>query len=79
MADIDIPGDACISGSLRMIIQMEAFIETRKALGSKIHWFFCNILSSQDHVTAVIACDEYGSVFVWKRETTDQYWQGTLN
>ena len=46
-------------------------------LGATVRWASCNIFSTQDHAAAAIA--ESGvSVFAWKGETLEEYWECTL-
>ena len=39
----EIPGCACINGSLHMTIYMVVLIESLKAISSNIRWFSCNV------------------------------------
>eukprot|EP00727_Mastigamoeba_balamuthi_P008047 m51a1_g3863 putative adenosylhomocysteinase (466) ;mRNA; f:413516-415244 len=67
---------ARITGSLHMTIQTAVLIETLKFLGAKIRWCSCNIFSTQDHAAAAIA--QAGvSVFAWKGENLQEYWECT--
>lgn len=68
---------ARITGSLHMTIQTAVLIETLKSLGAEIRWASCNIFSTQDHAAAAIAKNGV-SVFAWKGETLEDYWQCTL-
>src|SRR5437588_10180968 len=43
---------ARITGSLHMTIQAAVLIETLVALGAKVRWASCNLLSTQDHAAA---------------------------
>ncbi|MFM7591059.1 MAG: adenosylhomocysteinase, partial [Isosphaeraceae bacterium] len=65
-----------ITGSLHMTIQTAVLIETLKALGAEIRWASCNIFSTQDHAAAAIA-DAGISVFAYKGETLEEYWDYT--
>jgi adenosylhomocysteinase len=57
-----------------MTIQTAVLIETLTALGADVTWSSCNIFSTQDHAAAAIA--ESGvSVFAYKGETLDEYWE----
>ena len=67
-----------IMGSLHMTIQTAVLIETLKALGAEVRWCSCNIFSTQDQAAAAIAEDGI-SVFAWKGETLEEYWECTLN
>ncbi|MBR7139368.1 MAG: adenosylhomocysteinase [Lentisphaeria bacterium] len=65
-----------IMGSLHMTIQTAVLIETLKALGADVRWASCNIFSTQDHAAAAIA--QAGiSVYAWKGETLEEYWECT--
>src|SRR5210317_278018 len=67
---------ARIVGSLHMTIQTAVLIETLVELGADVRWATCNIFSTQDHAAAAIA--ESGvSVFAYKGETLDEYWDFT--
>ena len=65
-----------ITGSLHMTIQTAILIETLVALGADVRWASCNIFSTQDHAAAAIA-DNGTSVFAWKGETLEEYWDCT--
>ncbi|MCP4427182.1 MAG: adenosylhomocysteinase [Chloroflexi bacterium] len=67
---------ARIAGSLHMTIQTAVLIETLIKLGAEVRWASCNIFSTQDHAAAAIA-DQGISVFAYKGETLDEYWQFT--
>src|SRR5215831_13364463 len=67
---------ARIAGSLHMTIQTAMLIETLKQLGAEIRWASCNIYSTQDHAAAAIAASGT-SVFAYKGETLDEYWEFT--
>ena len=70
---------ARISGSLHMTIQTAALIETLHCLGARVRWCSCNIFSTQDHAAAAIAEAKTATVFAWKGETCEEYWQLTWN
>ena len=65
-----------IMGSLHMTIQTAVLIETLKALGADVRWASCNIFSTQDHAAAAIAKAGI-SVYAWKGETLEEYWECT--
>src|SRR6266480_6872430 len=68
---------ARIVGCLHMTIQTAVLIETLVDLGATVRWSSCNIFSTQDHAAAAVA--ESGvSVFAWKGETLEEYWELTL-
>ncbi len=66
-----------ISGSLHMTIETAVLIETLIELGASVRWASCNIFSTQDHAAAAIARKGV-SVFAFKGETLEQYWDFTL-
>lgn len=66
-----------ISGSLHMTIQTAVLIETLYHLGATLRWCSCNIFSTQDHAAAAIAQAQTASVFAWKGETLEEYWECT--
>ncbi len=68
---------AKITGSLHMTIQTAVLIETLVELGAEVRWASCNIFSTQDHAAAAIAKAGV-SVFAWKGETLEEYWDCTL-
>ena len=68
-----------ISGSLHMTIQTAVLIETLHHLGATLRWCSCNIFSTQDHAAAAIAQAQTASVFAWKGETLEEYWECTYN
>ena len=68
---------AKITGSLHMTIQTAMLIETLVELGAEARWASCNIFSTQDHAAAAIAASGT-SVFAWKGETLEEYWDCTL-
>ncbi len=65
-----------VMGSLHMTIQTAVLIETLVALGAEVRWCSCNIFSTQDHAAAAIAKAGV-SVFAWKGETLEEYWDCT--
>jgi len=67
-----------ISGSLHMTIETAVLIETLVELGASVRWASCNIFSTQDHAAAAIARAGI-SVFAYKGETLEDYWQFTLH
>src|SRR5438552_2581402 len=66
-----------ITGSLHMTIETAVLIETLIELGASVRWASCNIFSTQDHAAAAIAQTGI-SVFAWKGETLEEYWDCTL-
>lgn len=66
-----------ISGSLHMTIQTAVLIETLYHLGAELRWCSCNIFSTQDHAAAAIAAAKTATVFAWKGETIEEYWDCT--
>lgn len=64
---------ARITGSLHMTIQTAVLIETLIELGAQVRWSSCNIFSTQDHAAAAIAKKGI-SIFAYKGETLDEYW-----
>lgn len=67
---------ARIAGSLHMTIQTAVLIETLQHLGAEVRWASCNIFSTQDHAAAAIAA-RGTSVFAYKGETLEEYWEFT--
>jgi adenosylhomocysteinase len=67
---------ARITGSLHMTIQTAVLIETLVDLGADVRWASCNIFSTQDHAAAAIAAAGV-SVYAYKGETLDEYWEYT--
>jgi len=65
-----------ITGSLHMTVQTAVLIETLQALGAQIKWCSCNIYSTQDHAAAALAAVGT-SVYAWKGENLEQYWDCT--
>jgi len=68
---------ARLTGSLHMTVQTAILIETLESLGAKLRWCSCNIYSTQDHAAAAIAAAGTSSVFAWKGETLEEYWECT--
>ncbi len=68
---------ARITGSLHMTVQTAVLIETLRTLGAQVRWASCNIFSTQDHAAAAIA-KAGTSVFAWKGETLQEYWDFTF-
>ena len=66
-----------ITGSLHMTIETAILIETLVELGASVRWASCNIFSTQDHAAAAVAKAGL-SVFAWKGETLEEYWDCTL-
>jgi adenosylhomocysteinase len=66
-----------VTGSLHMTIETAILIETLIELGASVRWASCNIFSTQDHAAAAIAKAGI-SVFAWKGETLEEYWECTL-
>jgi adenosylhomocysteinase len=64
---------ARVAGSLHMTIQTAVLIETLQALGAEVRWASCNVFSTQDHAASAIAA-RGTSVFAYKGETLDEYW-----
>jgi adenosylhomocysteinase len=67
-----------ISGSLHMTIETAVLIETLVELGASVRWASCNIFSTQDHAAAAIAKAGI-SVFAFKGESLEEYWDFTLD
>jgi adenosylhomocysteinase len=66
-----------LSGSLHMTIETAVLIETLAALGARVRWASCNIFSTQDQAAAAIAKSGL-SVFAYKGESLEEYWDFTL-
>src|SRR5437867_1097488 len=66
-----------LSGSLHMTIETAVLIETLTELGASVRWASCNIFSTQDHAAAAIARAGI-SVFAFKGESLEEYWDFTL-
>src|SRR5262249_16465712 len=71
------PAGAKMTGSLHMTIQPAVLMETLVELGAEVRWASCNIFSTQDHAASAIAAAGT-SVFAWKGETLEEYWDCTL-
>jgi len=67
-----------ISGSLHMTIETAVLIETLVELGGSVRWASCNIFSTQDQAAAAIAKAGI-SVFAFKGESLEEYWDYTLS
>ncbi len=67
-----------VTGSLHMTIETAILIETLVELGASVRWASCNIFSTQDHAAAAVAAAGL-SVFAWKGETLEEYWECTLD
>jgi len=67
---------ARVAGSLHMTVQTAVLIETLQALGAEVRWASCNVFSTQDHAAAAIA-SRGTSVFAYKGESLDEYWDYT--
>src|SRR5260370_19173519 len=66
-----------ISGSLHMTIETAVLIDTLVELGASVRWASCNIFSTQDQAAAAVA--QAGiSVFAFKGESLEEYWDFTL-
>src|SRR5437763_9828100 len=66
-----------ISGSLHMTIETAVLIETLVEIGASVRWASCNIFSTQDQAAAAIAKAGI-SVFAFKGESLEEYWDFTL-
>src|SRR5690348_11196017 len=66
-----------VSGSLHMTIETAVLIETMVELGASVRWASCNIFSTQDQAAAAIAKAGI-SVFAFKGESLEEYWDFTL-
>src|SRR5579859_664164 len=66
-----------VSGSLHMTIETAVLIETLVELGASVRWASCNIFSTQDQAAAAIAKAGF-SVFAFKGESLEEYWDFTL-
>src|SRR5947207_852222 len=66
-----------LSGSLHMTIETAVLIETLVELGASVRWASCNIFSTQDHAAAAVAKAGI-SVFAFKGESLEEYWELTL-
>jgi len=70
---------ARVAGSLHMTVQTAVLIESLKAIGADLRWCSCNIFSTQDHAAAAMAASKSCSIYAWKGETLEEYWECTLN
>jgi adenosylhomocysteinase len=66
-----------VTGSLHMTIETAVLIETLVELGASVRWASCNIFSTQDQAAAAIAKAGI-SVFAFKGESLEEYWDFTL-
>src|SRR5919109_3452913 len=66
-----------LSGSLHMTIETAVLIETLVELGASVRWASCNLFSTQDHAAAAVAKAGI-SVFAFKGESLEEYWDFTL-
>src|SRR5436309_11673203 len=66
-----------LTGSLHMTIETAVLIETLVELGASVRWASCNIFSTQDQAAAAIAKAGI-SVFAFKGESLEEYWDFTL-
>src|SRR5438105_4598995 len=66
-----------VTGSLHMTIETAVLIETLIEVGASVRWASCNIFSTQDHAAAAIAKSGI-SVFAFKGESLEEYWDFTL-
>jgi adenosylhomocysteinase len=66
-----------VSGSLHMTIETAVLIETLVDLGASVRWASCNIFSTQDQAAAAVAKAGI-SVFAFKGESLEEYWDFTL-
>src|SRR5436190_16030772 len=66
-----------VTGSLHMTIETAVLIETLTELGASVRWASCNIFSTQDQAAAAIAKAGF-SVFAFKGESLEEYWNFTL-
>eukprot|EP01094_Clydonella_sp_ATCC50884_P012130 TRINITY_DN2203_c0_g1_i1.p1 TRINITY_DN2203_c0_g1~~TRINITY_DN2203_c0_g1_i1.p1 ORF type:complete len:487 (-),score=223.38 TRINITY_DN2203_c0_g1_i1:65-1501(-) len=67
-----------VMGSLHMTVQTAVLIETLRHCGADLRWCSCNIYSTQDHAAAAMAKANI-SVFAWKGETLEEYWECTFS
>ena len=54
-ADKKVLAGARIIGCIHMTVQTAVLIETLVELGAEVRWSSCNIFSTQDHATAMVA------------------------
>src|SRR5438874_4805147 len=66
-----------VTGSRHMTIETAVLIETLVELGASVRWASCNIFSTQDQAAAAIAKAGI-SVFAFKGESLEEYWDFTL-
>ena len=66
-----------VSGSLHMTIETAVLIDSLVELGASVRWASCNIFSTQDQAAAAIAQSGI-SVFAFKGESLEEYWDFTL-
>src|SRR6267143_1969130 len=66
-----------ITGSLHMTIETAVLIETLVELGASVRWASCNIFSTQDQAAAAVAKAGI-SVYAFKGESLEEYWDFTL-
>src|SRR5712664_2286025 len=66
-----------VSGSLHMTIETAVLVETLVELGASVRWASCNIFSTQDQAAAAVARAGI-SVFAFKGESLEEYWDFTL-
>ena len=62
-----------------MTIQTADLIETINALISDLCWCSCKSLSTYEHTVAIIMDNKYATVFSWKGESLEEYWDCILN
>ena len=67
-----------LTGSLHMTIETAVLVETLVELGASVRWASCNIFSTQDQAAAAIAKAGV-SVFAFKGESLEEYWDCTLS
>jgi adenosylhomocysteinase len=67
-----------LTGSLHMTIETAVLVETLVELGANVRWASCNIFSTQDQAAAAIAKAGV-SVFAFKGESLEEYWDFTLS
>lgn len=63
---------ARIAGCLHMTVETAVLIRTLVALGAKVRWSSCNVLSTQDEAAAAMAAESI-PVFAWKGMTEEEY------
>lgn len=62
-----------------MTIQTAVLVETLLELGAQVRWCSCNIFSTQDHAAAALVKAGKSTIFAWKGESLEEYWEMTLN